>query len=59
MADLPTKSLLRPKEVARFWSVSVKTIYRWIDTGILPAVKKGGTLRITREEAEKCKQVME
>jgi len=59
MNELPAKSLLRPDEVARFWSVSVKTIYRWIDIGILEAVKKGGTLRITREEAEKCKPAME
>jgi excisionase family DNA binding protein len=59
MTVLPAKSLLRPDEVAEFWRVSTKTIYRWIDIGILEAVKKGGTLRITREEAEKCKPAME
>ena len=55
MTDLPIKSLLRPDEVAAFWRVSVKTIYRWIDLGILEAVKKGGTIRVPREKAEKGK----
>jgi len=55
MTDLPAKSLLRPDEVAKFWSVSISTIYRWIDLGILPAIKKGGTLRILREHAESGK----
>ena len=50
---LPEKELLRPEEVAAFWSVSVKTIYRWIDLGIIPAEKKGGTVRVRRCEAEK------
>jgi excisionase family DNA binding protein len=36
-----------------------KTIYRWIDMGILDAVKKGGTVRVPRENAEKGKPVME
>ena len=52
MKTLPEKELLRPDEVAEFWSVSVKTIYRWIDLGIIPGVKKGGTVRVPREEAE-------
>ena len=59
MTDLPAKSLLRPDEVAKIWKVSTKTIYRWIDIGVLEGVRKGGTLRITREEAEKCKPAME
>lgn len=59
VADLPNKSLLRPDEVAAFWSVSVKTIYRWIDMGILEAVKKGGTVRVPRENAEKCRSTLE
>jgi excisionase family DNA binding protein len=59
MTDLPAKQLLRPDEVAAFWSVSVKTIYRWIDLGILEAVKKGGTVRIPREDAEKCRSTLE
>ena len=59
MTDLPAKQLLRPDEVAAFWSVSVKTIYRWIDLGILEGVKKGGTVRVPREDAEKGRPVME
>ncbi|HOH29582.1 MAG TPA: helix-turn-helix domain-containing protein [Candidatus Hydrogenedentes bacterium] len=59
MKTLPEKELLRPDEVAEFWSVSVKTIYRWIDLGIIPGVKKGGTVRVPREEAEKGQPVME
>jgi excisionase family DNA binding protein len=59
MTDLPEKTLLRPDEVAAFWSVSVKTIYRWIDMGILEAVKKGGTVRIPREKAEKGVSTLE
>ena len=54
--DLPDKDLLRPDEVAKFWRVSVKTIYRWIDIGIMPGVKKGGTVRVPKEEAEKGKE---
>jgi excisionase family DNA binding protein len=56
MTDLPNKPMLRPDEVATFWRVSVKTIYRWIDLGIIPGVKKGGTVRVPREEAAQCKR---
>jgi excisionase family DNA binding protein len=59
MTYLPAKALLRPDEVARFWSVSTKTIYRWIDMGILDAVKMGGTIRVPREKAENGRPVME
>jgi excisionase family DNA binding protein len=59
MTDLPDKELLRPDEVARFWRVSVKTVYRWIDMGVMDGVKKGGTVRVSREEAEKGEKVME
>ena len=59
MSELPNKKYLRPDEVAALWSVSVKTVYRWIDIGIIPGVKKGGTVRIPREEAEKARPVME
>jgi len=59
MTDLPDKELLRPDEVARFWRVSVKTVYRWIDMGIIPGVKKGGTVRVPKEDAEKGREAME
>lgn len=51
--SLPNKELLRPDEVAAFWRVNVKTIYRWVEMGVMPGKKKGGTLRITKEDAEK------
>lgn len=59
MTSLPNKELLRVDEVATFWRVSTKTIYRWIDLGIIPAEKKGGTVRVRHEDAEKGKPVME
>lgn len=59
MNVLPDKVLLRPDEVAKHWQVSVSTIYRWIDTGIMEAVKKGGTVRIPYESARKKTSTME
>jgi len=47
--DLPGKTLLRPDEVARFLSVSIKTIMRWYHSGLIEGVKAGGSLRIYRE----------
>lgn len=58
MGELPAKKMLRPDEVADFWRVDVKTVYRWIDLGILNAEKKGGTIRVRREEAEKGEPVV-
>jgi excisionase family DNA binding protein len=52
MMTLPKKDLLRPAEVAAYFSLSTKTIYGWIDQGKLEAVKIGGTIRITREAVE-------
>jgi excisionase family DNA binding protein len=49
MTDLPDKDLLRPDEVAKYFSLSVKTIYGWIDTGRIDAVRIAGTLRIRNE----------
>jgi excisionase family DNA binding protein len=47
--DLPQKPLLRPDEVAQFLSVSLKTIYRWHRSGILPGTKINRSLRIPRD----------
>lgn len=58
MTTLPEKELLRPDEIADFWRVDVKTVYRWIDLGIIPAEKKGGTIRVRRTEAEKGEPVI-
>lgn len=55
MADLPDKELLRADEVADYLSVSVRTIYGWIDQGLLGAVRVGPTriLRVPRENVAK------
>ena len=49
MNTLPKKELLRVDEVAQYFDVSNKTIYLWIDHGILDAEKFHGTIRIPRE----------
>jgi excisionase family DNA binding protein len=49
MAKLPDKELLRPEEVAKYYSVKLKTVYRWIDSGKLEGTKIAGrALRINR-----------
>jgi len=53
MPNLPDKELLRPDEVAKYYSVAKSTVYVWIETGKLEAVKVGGKLlRIPREALE-------
>ena len=47
--DLPLKTLLRPDEVARFMSVSMKTVYRWYHTGLIDGAKARRSLRIYRD----------
>ena len=57
MTTLPKRELLRPDEVAAYFSVSVKTIYRWIEEGKLQAVKVAGRLtRIERAAISKVKK---
>lgn len=57
MPKLPDKELLRPDEVAEYFSLSVKTIYRWIDEGKLDAIKIGEkTLRIPHEAVKVLKK---
>jgi excisionase family DNA binding protein len=53
MNRLPEKELLRPDEVAVYFSVSRKTIYSWVDTGKIDAIKVNGFIRIPREAIEK------
>ena len=50
MNKLPEKELLRPDEVAAYYSVSRSTVYLWIESGKLTAKKIAGkTIRIPRE----------
>jgi excisionase family DNA binding protein len=53
-ADLPNKTLLRPDEVAIFFSVSVKTVYGWVEIGKLEVSRASGkSLRIYRDSVLK------
>lgn len=57
MESLPEKELLRPDEVARYFGVSRATVYVWIQTGQLKAVKlPGKTIRIRRCAVFECQQ---
>ena len=54
MTALPDKELLRPDEVAAYYSVSVKTVRGWIAIGKIDAIKiAGGLLRIPRSAINK------
>lgn len=44
------EEFLSPKELARVLKVSVPTIYKWAEKGILPNVKIENTLRFSRGE---------
>ncbi len=47
------EELLRPKEVARMFGISVKTLWRWQKTGLIKAVRlPTGKLRYPRSEVE-------
>ncbi len=53
MADPDDDPLLPVSEVAKRFSVSDQTIYRWIDEGLLPVVKVRRLLRIRRSDVER------
>jgi excisionase family DNA binding protein len=61
MTTLPDKELLRPSKVAKMLDVARSTIYYWIATGQMDAVKPAGkTLRIPRSAVdEKLKSIFE
>ncbi len=51
---LPDKLFFKVSELADILQVEKKTLYSWIDTGRLDAVKIGGwAVRVTREAALK------
>ena len=52
MNNLPNKALLRPDEVAAYFSVDVRTVYLWIEEGVIQNAVKitKKTIRIPREE---------
>ena len=51
--ELPNKKYFRPDEVAEYFSISVRTVYRLVEKGDLAGIhlreKGGGALRIPRE----------
>ena len=49
MTELPDKELLRPDEVANYFSVTRKTVYLWIKKKHLEAYKIDKAIRITRK----------
>lgn len=48
-SGLPDKSLFRVDEVATHFDVSCRTIYLWIDHGLLEAEKYKGIIRVPRQ----------
>ena len=49
MDNLPNKDLFRPDEVAEYFCLkTVKTVYRWCESGVIDFVKVGGAVRIRR-----------
>lgn len=56
MIEIPNKPTFRPDEAALIFDVTRKTIYLWIDNGILEAVKISRILRIPRESMVKCQE---
>jgi excisionase family DNA binding protein len=46
------KDYYRPDEVAIYFSINRRTVYRWIETGKIEAVKVGKMLRVSREALE-------
>ncbi len=47
---------LTAKEVAQYLKVSLATVYRWTDQGILKKYKAGRTSRYKKAEVEKVLQ---
>ena len=46
------KDYYRPDEVAIYFSINRRTVYRWIETGKIEAVKVCKMLRVSREALE-------
>ena len=47
---------LSVKEVAKIFSLSTRTIWRWIDRGELKSIKVGKSVRISTNEVERLKK---
>jgi len=45
-SELPSRTFLKPSEVASFLNVAPKTVYFWHSMGRIQGIKIGGSLRI-------------
>jgi len=59
MPNPPFKKYYRVDEVAEYFAISVRTVYRLIDEGELSRVKIRGCLRIPIWEIERYKEELE
>lgn len=50
-----TKPMLTVSQIAKEANVSRMTVYRWVDSGLLPTFKLGGSVRILPEDWEEFK----
>ena len=48
--------LVTVKQAAEIFPVTKRTIFRWIESGQIKAIKIGGTVRIPDEEIERLKR---
>jgi len=55
--DLPEKAHYKVKEVAAYFDIEEKLLYRWIDEGVVYAINVAGkrTKRIPKAEVERMK----
>lgn len=51
--NLINKYFLSPQELANYFGVSLKTIYRRIERREIPFYKIGGSIRLKKEDIEK------
>ncbi|MBI3582385.1 MAG: helix-turn-helix domain-containing protein [Nitrospinae bacterium] len=57
--NLPEKELLRPEEVADYFSISKKTVFRWCVEERIKYCKPNGVIRIFRNSVLKLVQKTE
>lgn len=58
MVDLLPKRYYRVEEVAKYFTVSERTVYRLIDEGELKATKIRNCLRVSVEEIQRFEEML-
>jgi len=56
ITDHPLKRYYRVDEVALYFSISVRTVYRLLDEGELNATRIRGCLRVSTEEVKRFEE---